>query len=75
VSTHLHVLLFFLQAKKVDMADVQPFDAHIPADEVSRLFRKLGDTRLPSAPIVPDAGDEYGAPWPTFISLQTPRGV
>jgi hypothetical protein len=42
------------------MSDVKPFDPTIPKDEVDRLFRKLGDTRLPEIPVVPDAGDDYG---------------
>jgi hypothetical protein len=39
---------------------ITPFDPNIPQPEVDRLFRKLGDTRLPTQPIVPDAGEEYG---------------
>lgn len=42
------------------MTDIKPFDPIIPQEEVDRLFRKLGDTRLPEIPIVPDAGDDYG---------------
>lgn len=37
-----------------------PFDPTIPQEEVDRLFRKLGDTRLPEIPVVPDAGEDYG---------------
>jgi len=40
--------------------EITPFDPTIPKEEVDRLFRKLGDTRLPSIPVVPDAGDDYG---------------
>jgi len=43
------------------MADIKPFDPNIPQEEVDRLFRKLKDTRLPDIPVVPDAGDDYGA--------------
>lgn len=39
---------------------IRPFDPTIPQEEVDRLFRKLKDTRLPSQPIVPDAGEDYG---------------
>ena len=42
------------------MSDIAAFDPEIPRDEVERMFRKLRDTRLPSEPIVPDAGDDYG---------------
>lgn len=40
--------------------EIKKFDPNIPKDEVDRLFRKLGDTRLPKIPVVPDAGDDYG---------------
>lgn len=43
-----------------DMTAITPFDPTIPREDVDRLFRKLGDTRLPGVPVVPDAGDEYG---------------
>ncbi|KAF2640141.1 alpha/beta-hydrolase [Massarina eburnea CBS 473.64] len=42
------------------MSGIKAFDPSIPQIEVDRLFRKLGDTRLPKSPIVPDAGDDYG---------------
>jgi hypothetical protein len=42
------------------MTDIKPFDPTIPKQDVDRLFRKLGDTRLPEIPVVPDAGDDYG---------------
>jgi hypothetical protein len=42
------------------MSEVKPFDPTIDGEEVKRLFRKLGDTRLPEQPIVPDAGWDYG---------------
>ncbi|KAF2011994.1 alpha/beta-hydrolase [Aaosphaeria arxii CBS 175.79] len=42
------------------MSDIKPFNPKIPQEEVERLFRKIGDTRLPSQPIVPDAGEDYG---------------
>lgn len=42
------------------MSDINSFDPMIPQEEVSRLFRKLRDTRLPEFPIVPDAKDDYG---------------
>lgn len=42
------------------MTEIKPFDPTIPQQEVDRLFRKLGDTRLPEIPVVPDAGDDYG---------------
>ncbi|KAH7064349.1 Alpha/Beta hydrolase protein [Paraphoma chrysanthemicola] len=42
------------------MSEIKPFDPKIPKQEVDRLFRKLGDTRLPEIPVVPDAGDDYG---------------
>jgi hypothetical protein len=43
------------------MADkITPFDPTIPQSEVDRLFRKLADTKLPTQPIVPDAGEDYG---------------
>ncbi|KAF2136977.1 uncharacterized protein K452DRAFT_236661 [Aplosporella prunicola CBS 121167] len=44
------------------MTDIKPFDPTIPQAEVDRLYRKLKDTRLPQQPIVPDAGEDYGAP-------------
>jgi hypothetical protein len=34
------------------------------------MKKKLRDTRLPQAPIVPDAGDEYGK-LPDFITFHT----
>jgi hypothetical protein len=40
--------------------EITPFDPTIPQEEVDRLFRKLVDTRLPTQPIVPDAGEDYG---------------
>lgn len=43
------------------MSAVKPFDPKISQEEVERLFRKLRDTRLPETPVVPDAGDDYGA--------------
>ena len=42
------------------MSQITPFNPQIPDEEVQRLFRKLGDTRLPEQPIVPDAGWDYG---------------
>ena len=42
------------------MSAITPFDPNVEKDEVDRLFRKLGDTRLPRIPVVPDAGGEYG---------------
>ena len=39
---------------------VQPFVIDIPPAEVERLLRKLRDTRFPSEPIVPGAGEDYG---------------
>jgi hypothetical protein len=42
------------------MFEIKPFDPTIDEEEVQRLFRKLGDTRLPEQPIVPDAGWDYG---------------
>jgi hypothetical protein len=42
------------------MSQVTKFDPTILQEEVQRLFRKLGDTRLPEQPIVPDAGWDYG---------------
>lgn len=50
------------------MQDIKPFDPRIPQEEVSRLFRKLRDTRLPEFPIVPDAKDDYGSSAPLTIS-------
>lgn len=40
--------------------DVQRFEVDIPQLEVDRLIRKLKDTRIPTAEIVPGAGDDYG---------------
>ncbi|PVI00073.1 alpha/beta-hydrolase [Periconia macrospinosa] len=40
--------------------NITPFDPTIPLQEVDRLFRKLRDTRIPTEPIVPDAGWDYG---------------
>ncbi|KAF2083691.1 alpha/beta-hydrolase [Saccharata proteae CBS 121410] len=44
--------------------EIKPFDpiGSISNDEVERMYRKLRDTRLPTSPIVPDAGEDYGAP-------------
>jgi hypothetical protein len=50
------------------MPDIKPFNPRIPQEEVSRLFRKLRDTRLPEFPIVPDAKDDYGSSAPLTIS-------
>ncbi|KAF2676816.1 alpha/beta-hydrolase [Lentithecium fluviatile CBS 122367] len=41
------------------MSETKPFNPEIPK-EVDRLFRKLGEMRLPKEPIVPDAGWNYG---------------
>jgi hypothetical protein len=45
---------------------ITPFDPKIPKGEVDRLFRKLADSRLPEIPIVPDAGEDYGAFFSSF---------
>ena len=37
-----------------------PFKINIPSEEISRLRRKLEDTRLPQKPIVPGAAGDYG---------------
>ncbi|CAN9248993.1 unnamed protein product [Alternaria alternata] len=49
-------------------SEIKPFDSAIPQPEVDRLFRKLADTRLPTQPIVPDAGEDYG---PSLEWVQT----
>ena len=41
------------------MSEVKPFDPSFPEEDVERLYRKLGDTRIPSE-IVPGAKDDYG---------------
>jgi len=46
------------------MSAITPFDPTIPQEDVDRLFHKLGDTRLPEIPVVPDAGDDYGTQCP-----------
>jgi hypothetical protein len=51
------------------MSNIKPFDPRIPQEEVSRLFRKLRDTRLPEFPIVPDAKDDYGSSAPLTTSI------
>lgn len=49
-------------------SEIKPFDSNISQTEVDRLFRKLADTRLPTQPIVPDAGEDYG---PSLEWVQT----
>ena len=39
---------------------VRPFEVTIPAPEVSRLYERLLSTRVPTLPIVPGAGSDYG---------------
>ena len=41
------------------MSEVKPFDPSFPQEDVERLYRKLGDTRIPSE-IAPGAKDDYG---------------
>ncbi|KAI8935613.1 hypothetical protein NX059_007142 [Plenodomus lindquistii] len=40
---------------------VHPFTVDIPQQEIIRLKEKIESTRLPILPIVPEAGDAYGA--------------
>lgn len=49
---------------------ITPFDPTIPPQEVSRLFHKLSDTRLPPYPVVPDADADYGPPLPWIRKLK-----
>lgn len=39
---------------------IKEFKIDIDKSEVERLKRKLEDTRLPKAPIVPNAAHDYG---------------
>ncbi|OQU95134.1 hypothetical protein CLAIMM_01382 [Cladophialophora immunda] len=48
---------------------ISPFRIDIPNGEVERLKRKLRDTRIPKAPIVPGANGDYGPPIEWFQRL------
>ena len=41
-------------------SEVKPFKINISDAEVRRYYNKIGDTRVPTKVIVPDAGSDYG---------------
>ena len=40
--------------------EITPFKIDVPKEDIDRLKRKLQDTRIPTDPIVPHAGSDYG---------------
>ena len=59
---------------------ISPYRVDVPLEEIHRLRRKLLDTRIPSEPIVPDAGNNYGTfDWaqiaPQYVSSHYPDVV
>ncbi|KIV82026.1 hypothetical protein PV11_04167 [Exophiala sideris] len=51
--------------------ETSSFEIDVPDAEVARLKRKLQDTRVPTHPIVPGAGGDYGPPIQWFHQLYT----
>ena len=61
-GSHLRYLAQQSQTQAVILAamEISPFRVDVPEEEVARLKRKLQDTRVPTHPIVPEAGGDYG---------------